>query len=186
MSEIEQLRADIATLEAAQATCQRRLALHTKGNLEKCVVELKERLADLEAAAADPWAKAKQVVEIYRCSFNDNQRLVAGYVEDLESKVAELEAELEGIPTVPDEKAYLDDFRVLKTACDIADYTLKNSHAREHEKHLAEAMIQAIHGFTLHARKWGGLKELEPYRWSSIGHGEDHLINRKQDTGEQK
>jgi hypothetical protein len=36
-----------------------------------------------------------------------------------------------------------------------------------------------IRSFTEDVRAWDGLDDLEPYLWSSLGSGEEHLVDRE-------
>lgn len=87
MTEIEQLRADIATLEAAEAVFARKYGqTYQRYNIELDMI--RKQLARLEKEAADPWHEAKTCVSVYEDSLPDNKRLVAKYVRYLEAELA--------------------------------------------------------------------------------------------------
>ena len=73
---------------------------------------------------------------------------------------------------------YLGDFRVLKTAIEIVSYAMKSG-CTEYELDLCKRTVRSITSFTEDVRSWGGLDSLEPYRWSSVGSGVHHLIDKE-------
>ena len=114
MTEIEQLRADLANLEASRDFLQRQgcpnIAL---GVLTICELTEK-RIADLEAqqAQADEWAEVKQFID-YSPDEGSNP-MVKRYIRHLEVKVAELDHELrceriDGGKVRDDQKAFTAD-----------------------------------------------------------------------------
>lgn len=102
MTEIEQLRQDIATLEAAKKDMDRiSAAYYSPGYWRKIdehaiTTELKERLAKLEAEAAakaDPWAIEKQVIEtLLKWSKATHGNAAARYARHLECQVDNISA----------------------------------------------------------------------------------------------
>lgn len=106
MTEIEQLRAAIATLEAAKKDIDRISATYFPPEYWREITEhaitteLKERLARLEAeaaAAADPWKKAKWQAKHLG---NDGVSDIYNYANRLEQRVAGLVDELAKRPVV--------------------------------------------------------------------------------------
>lgn len=92
MTELEQLRADLATLEAARKIGG--LLEMTRAYIDGERDSLKERIADLEAqqAPVDMWAEVKRFIDQ---SHDEGSNLpVKKYIRYLESKVAVLENEL--------------------------------------------------------------------------------------------
>jgi hypothetical protein len=88
MSELQQLRADLAVLQ--------RYEFKNHG-LTDAVCSVQERIARLEAAEAetDPWREAKETIgaiENPASSCPEWQKKLASYVRHLEARVAELEA----------------------------------------------------------------------------------------------
>lgn len=73
---------------------------------------------------------------------------------------------------------YLGDFRVLKTAIEIVSYAMKSG-CTEYEIELCKRTVRSITKFTEDVRLWDGLDTLEPYRWSSVGSGVHHLIDKE-------
>jgi len=73
---------------------------------------------------------------------------------------------------------YLGDFRVLKTAMEIVSYAME-SRSRDWELAICEMTRRYIKSFTENVRLWNGLDDLEPYLWSSLGSGEEHLVDRE-------
>jgi len=96
-----------------------------------------------------------------------------------EERVRELEIELNAKPDPPEpEDAYLSDFRVLKTAIEIVSYAM-DSRSRDFESAICTETKRLIRSFTESVRLWDGLDDLEPYLWSSLGSGEEHLVDRE-------
>ena len=107
-----------------------------------------------------------------------NTDLLGQYVEAAE-RARELEIELNAKPDPPEpEDAYLSDFRVLKTAIEIVSYAM-DSRARDFESAICTETKRLIRSFTENVRLWDGLDDLEPYLWSSLGSGEEHLVDRE-------
>jgi len=131
-----------------------------------------------------------------------NTDLLGQYVEAAE-RARELEIELNAKPDPPEPEdevktvrcpdcgniieiaannatadAYLGDFRVLKTAISIVLYA-KRQHSAEWELDLCRKTVLSIRTFTEEIRRWNGLSTLEPYRWSSLGSGVNHLIDKE-------
>ena len=92
MDKIEQLRADIKTLEEAQGVLARRYerSCYTDDQLQ----EMRYQLANLEKEAADPWAKAKESIPLHLGNGGHRVRAVAQYARHLEDQVAELKAQI--------------------------------------------------------------------------------------------
>lgn len=121
------------------------------------IVELESRIAKIDKANTD---------------------LLGQYVEAAE-RARELEIELNAKPDVPEpEDAYLSDFRVLKTAIQIVLYAMKQKRT-DWQLDECKKTISMLRSFTEDVRMWNGLSDLEPYRWSSLGSGVDHLIDRE-------
>jgi hypothetical protein len=74
--------------------------------------------------------------------------------------------------------AYLGDFRVLKTAIEIVLYAMKSG-CTEYELELCRRTVRSITSFAEDVRTWNGLDSLEPYKWSSVGSGVNHLIDKE-------
>ena len=107
-----------------------------------------------------------------------NTKILGDYLEAAE-RARELEIELNAKPDPPEpEDAYLGDFRVLKTAIEIVKYA-KRQGRTDWELDLCRKTMLSIMTFTEEVRRWNGLDSLEPYRWSSLGSGVDHLIDRE-------
>ena len=121
------------------------------------IVELESRIARLDDA---------------------NTKILGDYLEAAE-RARELEIELNAQPDVPEpEDAYLSDFRVLKTAIEIVLYAMK-SESNDYKQEICRQAVRLIKSFTEDVRMWNGLSDLEPYKWSSLGSGVDHLIDRE-------
>ena len=121
------------------------------------IVELESRIAKIDKANTD---------------------LLGQYVEAAE-RARELEIELNAKPDVPEpEDAYLGDFRVLKTAIQIVLYAMKQKRT-DWQLEECKKTISMLRSFTEDVRMWNGLSDLEPYKWSSLGSGVDHLIDRE-------
>ncbi len=73
---------------------------------------------------------------------------------------------------------YLGDFRVLKTAIEIVSHAM-DSRSRNWELAICEMTKRYIKSFTENVRLWGGMDDLEPYKWSSLGSGVNHLIDKE-------
>jgi hypothetical protein len=86
-------------------------------------------------------------------------------------------------PVDPDSN-HLSDYRVLKTAIEIARYAAEKNPNCEKTVRLARLMITAIHDFTEQARIWNGLRGLKPYRWGGSDRDCKHLIDDAYDAGE--
>lgn len=74
--------------------------------------------------------------------------------------------------------AYLGDFRVLKTAISIVLYAMRQKRA-DSELDLCRKTVLSIRTFTEEVRRWNGLDDLGPYKWSSLGSGVNHLIDKE-------
>ena len=101
MTEIEQLRADLATIQRA-AEIAKEAGFHERtGNYDMVEEDLKQKIADLEAQQepdeVGKWKTAKDNVSVWlafpQFEATGMQR-VAYYVKHLEAKVAELDHEL--------------------------------------------------------------------------------------------
>jgi hypothetical protein len=98
------------------------------------------------------------------------------HIKNLETK---LESKTKSQPDPPEpEDAYLGDFRVLKTAISIVLYAMKQKRANW-ELDLCRKTVITIRNFTEEIRRWDGLDDLEPYKWSSIGSGVYHLVDKE-------
>lgn len=116
MTELEQLKNDYATvcraIEIMQPSGQ---ALREMGK-KKC--KIRDRILELEAEAADPWRRAKNVTEAIEIGCDvavEYQLILARYVRHLETENIRLKAENE-VREVPP----LDPERVMRTAMDYA------------------------------------------------------------------
>jgi hypothetical protein len=128
------------------------------------VVEQRNQIVELEA----------QIARIDKA----NTDLLGQYVEAAE-RARELEIELNAKPDPPEpEDAYLGEFRVLKTAICIILYALKQNRT-DWERESCKRAVSMIRSFTEDVRAWDGLDDLEPYLWSSLGSGEEHLVDRE-------
>jgi len=115
-------------------------------------------------------------------------KLIAVIVEqrnqivELEAQVASLvktHIKLNAKPDPPEpEDAYLSDFRVLKTAIEIISYAMRQKRA-DWELDLCRKTVLSIRTFTEEVRRWNGLDDLGPYKWSSLGSGVNHLIDKE-------
>lgn len=98
MTEIEQLRADLATIQEAAEIAKIRGFHELAGNYDQVEGELKQKIAKLEAQQApkDEWAGPRIFVEEILADSSFSQRIIwlARYARHLESKVAELDHEL--------------------------------------------------------------------------------------------
>jgi predicted MPP superfamily phosphohydrolase len=107
-----------------------------------------------------------------------NTEILGDYLVAAE-RARELEIELNAQPdVVSPEDAYLGDFRVLKTAIEIVSYAIK-SEPNDYKQEICRQAVRLIKSFTENVRLWDGLDSLEPYRWSSVGSGVHHLIDRE-------
>jgi hypothetical protein len=91
MTELEQLKADFATIKAASEIYRRD---YRGCDYEAMIGIMQNRIAKLEAET-DPWQCAKQTldrIEMKERSRPDWQMELARYVRHLEDRVAELEA----------------------------------------------------------------------------------------------
>ena len=121
------------------------------------IVELESRIARLDDA---------------------NTKILGDYLEAAE-RARELEIELNAQSDPPEpEDAYLGDFRVLKTAIQIVLYAMKQKRT-DWQLEECKKTISMLRSFTEDVRMWNGLSDLEPYRWSSVGSGVHHLIDRE-------
>lgn len=179
MTELEQLRADLATLEKAKEVAATLDGGFSDFRFRTLIDSLKQKIADLEAqhAPKDEWAGPRIFVEEILADSSFSQRIIwlARYAKHLQAKVAELEEEIGANESV----AYLGDFRVLKTAQDIAKYAGSND-IPSCQKAFCRNLINSINDFTLYVRLWEGLHSLAPYKWSSVGLHDKHLINKKE------
>jgi hypothetical protein len=95
--QIEQLKADKATLEAAQ-TVMRKHGGYASELAKEIVFQIQDEIKELEKQAADPWKEAKQLVEYWHREdvlFDKSAELrreVALYVRHLEEKVKQMES----------------------------------------------------------------------------------------------
>ena len=93
MTEIQQLRADISTLEAAEAVFARKYGqAYLRYNVE--LEKMNKQLAKLEEEAADPWREARDSVNVYIVSNHGSIQLLAKYARHLKAQVVELEEEV--------------------------------------------------------------------------------------------
>jgi len=100
-----------------------------------------------------------------------NTDLLGQYVEAAERANAK--------PDPPEpEDAYLSDFRVLKTAIEIISYAM-DSRSGDFESAICTEAKRLIRSFTENVRLWNGLDDLGPYKWSSLGSGVNHLIDKE-------
>lgn len=100
MTEIEQLRADLATIQEAAEIAKIRGFHELAGNYDQVEGELKQKIAKLEAQQEliDPWRHAKEA--LYHWDANDREldyitkRSIFAYIQNLQAKVDELNHEL--------------------------------------------------------------------------------------------
>lgn len=117
MTEIEQLKADLATIQEAAEIAKIRGFHELAGTYDMVEEDLKQKIADLEAQQAPDevgkWKTAKDNVSVWlafpQFEATGMQR-VAYYVKHLEAKVAELDDELrceriDGVKVRDDQKA---------------------------------------------------------------------------------
>lgn len=108
-----------------------------------------------------------------------NTKILGDYLEAAE-RARELEIELNAKPDVPEpDDAYLGDFRVLKTAIEIAKFAKRQSGCPEWKSKLCDLTISTIKGFVEEVRLWDGLDDLEPYLWGTPGSREEHFVDRE-------
>lgn len=100
MTELERLRADLATIQKA-AQIAKEAGFHRRtGTYDMVEEDLKQKIADLEAqqATEDKWKQARAVLfawEIKNKVLNyEEKQLVLAYVRELQHQVAELDDEL--------------------------------------------------------------------------------------------
>jgi len=142
--ELKRLRSIVKTLGD---TCVMTMHPGTHKMLVQSINGLKERIADLEAQQqkVDPWAEVKRYID--QSPDKGSNTLVKRYIRHLEAKVAELEEEI----GANESEAYLGDFRVLKTAQDIAKYAGSND-IPSCQKAFCRNLIKSINDFTLYVR----------------------------------
>ena len=177
MSELEQLRDDLKVIERYEGRMYA---------LAAAKAEIGNKIAKLEAEAADPWRKAKESIDHWRsCGmWPDITGLydhLTAEVDRLKKRVAELEAE--NAPIDPD-GYQLGDFRVMKTAQEIARYAMDRNIDHPVIVKTARRAIWAIKEFVEQARHWNGLSKLQPYRWTSLGRDDKNFIDQDFDTTE--
>lgn len=172
LSQIEQLQADLATIQKAAEIAKKQGFHERTGNYDQVKLEIKGKIAELETQQEPPdeWADVKQHID----KVNDKD-IFKRYIRHIEAKVAKLEEEI----GANESEAYLGDFRVLKTAQDIAKYAGSND-IPSCQKAFCRNLINSINDFTLYVRLWEGLHSLAPYKWSSVGLHDKHLINKKE------
>jgi hypothetical protein len=128
------------------------------------IVEQRNQIVELES----------QIARIDKA----NTDLLGQYVEAAE-RARELEIGFSAKPDSPEpDDAYLSDFRVLKTATCIILYALKQNRT-DWERESCKRAVSMIRSFTEDIRLWNGLDDLEPYKWSSLGSGVHHLIDKE-------
>ena len=149
-------------------------------------------MSELEAAA-DPWREAKEAQDWLRDAINRQVVFIGAtqiskYLDHLtaenarlEKRVEELEAE--NAPIDPD-GYQLGDFRVMKTAQEIARYAMDRNIDHPVTVQTARRAIWAIKEFVEQARHWHGLSKLQPYRWTSLGRDDKSFIDQDFDTTE--
>lgn len=96
MTEIEQLRADLAIIQKAAKIAKKQGFHERTGNYDMVESELKQKIAELEAqqATADEWEDVKLILNCFDKSLSRESHRVFSYVCYLQAKVAELENEL--------------------------------------------------------------------------------------------
>lgn len=93
MTELEQLRADLAIIQKAAKIAKKQGFHERTGNYDQVEGELKQKIADLEAQAqANNWAEVKQFID--QSPDEGSNPMVKRYIRHLEVKVAELDNEL--------------------------------------------------------------------------------------------
>lgn len=96
MTEIERLRADLATIQKA-AEIAKEAGFHRRtGTYDMVEEDLKQKIADLEAQEqVDPWERARGYVDHALKHYMPSNGLeIAKYARHLQAKVAELDHEL--------------------------------------------------------------------------------------------
>lgn len=99
----------------------------------------------------------------------------------LKCRIAELE---DGIAAIDPDGYQLGDFRVMKTAQEIARYAMDRNMDQPVAVKTARRAIWAIKEFVEQARHWHGLSKLKPYRWTSIGRDDTSFIDEDFDATE--
>lgn len=100
MTEIEQLRADLATVQKAAEIAKRQGFHERTGNYDMVEGDLKQKIADLEAQQEpiDPWIRVKEA--LFHWDANDKEpdyitkRSIFAYIQSLQAEVDELKNEL--------------------------------------------------------------------------------------------
>ena len=100
MTELKQLRADLATIQEAAEIAKIRGFHELAGNYDQVEGELKQKIAKLEEQQEliDPWKRAKEA--LYHWDQNDREpdyitkRSIFAYIQNLQAKVNELNHEL--------------------------------------------------------------------------------------------
>jgi len=169
MTPLEQVAIQITELEAKIADLEHQLA---KSNRR---YENEKILATMMIEHA---ARQKQEIDQLTTA-NKNEYTVHPQPED-EAKTVRCSdcGNMIEIASNTTEDTYLGDFRVLKTAMCIILYTLKQNYT-EWEKESCKRAVSMIKSFTEDIRLWNGLDGLEPYRWGSLGNGENYLIDKE-------
>lgn len=99
----------------------------------------------------------------------------------LKCRIAELE---DGLAAIDPDGYQLGDFRVMKTAQEIARYAMDRNMDQPVTVKTARRAIWAIKEFVEQARHWHGLSKLQPYRWTSLGRDDKNFIDQDFDTTE--
>ena len=94
MTELDQLKADLATIQKAAEIAKKQGWHERTGNYDQVELEIKGKIADLEAQA-DKWERARGYVDHALKHYMPSNGLeIAKYARHLEAKVAELDHEL--------------------------------------------------------------------------------------------
>ena len=170
----------ILELESQISSLNQAVKAHAIG-----IGELNQYLMNNEIGiVGDMTAKAalKYIKELKSCFTTldeANGELLGDYLV-ARDRVSELEEKLKAQPDPPEpEDAYLSDFRVLKTAIEIAKFAKRQSGCPEWKSKLCDLTVSTIRGFVEEVRLWDGLDDLEPYLWGTPGSREEHFVDRE-------
>ena len=100
MTEIEQLRADLATLKASRDLLEKQGCPNIALGVQSICELTEKRIADLETqqATEDKWKQARAVLFVWEIKNKvlnyEEKQLVLAYVRELQHQVAELDDEL--------------------------------------------------------------------------------------------
>jgi hypothetical protein len=153
VSDLEQLRTHLKTMEAIRETYDKNADFTTLVN------NIRDRIAKLEAEAADPWADAKKLIDVWERadgSIHSAPKIATAYVRHLEAELesaknceidenghfvreiaeAEAYADESGHIVFPDDKAGADPWREAKEDVEYAIKHLDMRHIGDYIRHL--------------------------------------------------